>query len=385
MNQISRNMAQIELVTPSMIILPDVWQWRDGTRVIAWLRSRGVVAPDAVELVNGYASVCLSYGVNWLWAIAQAAKETGFWQFGGDVRREQNNFAGLGATGGGEPGESFRTVLQGIVAHIQHLALYAGIPVARSALLSERDKGIYSKLLGRAQGARFENLTNTWATDPEYFDGIMRLVLEAENFSGASAPAPAPVPAPEPDHRALSGVSIGLSAGHALAAQGAHGRGSNPPMEWAMNVVQVKTAMPVLQGAGATVKFWDPNPDNLRKVGDWGADFKVFVDFHHNAANADGRDEGSELWLTVGASTRTVLIANIILAEICKELGTFNRGIKYKDWTTISRARDGGCEHPMLVESYFIDDYSSIATTTDRSTRAAKAFCRGLIKAAHLI
>ena len=41
----------------------------------------------------------------------------------------QNNFAGLGATGRGEPGESFKDIETGVRAHLEHLLLYAGRPV----------------------------------------------------------------------------------------------------------------------------------------------------------------------------------------------------------------------------------------------------------------
>lgn len=54
----------------------------------------------------------------------QAMKETGWLQFGGDVAIEQFNFAGLGATGGGEKGNSFKDVRTGIRAQVQHLKAY---------------------------------------------------------------------------------------------------------------------------------------------------------------------------------------------------------------------------------------------------------------------
>ena len=48
-------------------------------------------------------------------------KETGFLQFGGDVSVEQFNFAGIGTTGGGVPGNSYPDVRTGVRAQIQHL------------------------------------------------------------------------------------------------------------------------------------------------------------------------------------------------------------------------------------------------------------------------
>ena len=52
-------------------------------------------------------------------------KETGFLRYGGDVKINQYNFAGLGATGNGNPGNSFLSVREGVRAQIQHLKAYA--------------------------------------------------------------------------------------------------------------------------------------------------------------------------------------------------------------------------------------------------------------------
>ncbi|MCL4385349.1 MAG: DUF4214 domain-containing protein [Cyanobacteria bacterium] len=57
-------------------------------------------------------------------AWAQMCHETGFLAFTGDVKPEQNNFAGIGATGGGVPGNSFATEELGVIAHYIHLAWY---------------------------------------------------------------------------------------------------------------------------------------------------------------------------------------------------------------------------------------------------------------------
>ncbi len=56
---------------------------------------------------------------------AQMMVETGWLRFGGDVKVEQFNFAGLGATGGGVPGNSFPDVRTGVRAQVQHLKAYA--------------------------------------------------------------------------------------------------------------------------------------------------------------------------------------------------------------------------------------------------------------------
>ena len=58
-------------------------------------------------------------------AFVQAMLETGWLKFGGSVSIKQNNFAGLGAVGGGVKGNKFKTVKIGIRAQIQHLKAYA--------------------------------------------------------------------------------------------------------------------------------------------------------------------------------------------------------------------------------------------------------------------
>ena len=55
---------------------------------------------------------------------AQSMNETGWLQFGGDVKIEQFNFSGLGATGGGAAGAQFESVRQGLRAQVQHLKAY---------------------------------------------------------------------------------------------------------------------------------------------------------------------------------------------------------------------------------------------------------------------
>lgn len=55
---------------------------------------------------------------------AQVFKETGYLQFGGDVKASQCNFGGIGAVGGGAKGASFADVRTGLRAQVQHLKAY---------------------------------------------------------------------------------------------------------------------------------------------------------------------------------------------------------------------------------------------------------------------
>jgi hypothetical protein len=73
-----------------------------------------------------YARIGDQLGIRWDVAFFQMLLETGNLKFTGDVSVDQNNFAGLGATGRKNPGESFPDVSTGVTAHLQHLLLYAG-------------------------------------------------------------------------------------------------------------------------------------------------------------------------------------------------------------------------------------------------------------------
>ena len=75
-------------------------------------------------LAGYYVRYCAEAGLraDLLWA--QMIHETGYGMYGGDVLPEQNNYAGIGATGGGNPGYSFPTAEAGVMAHVAHMVAY---------------------------------------------------------------------------------------------------------------------------------------------------------------------------------------------------------------------------------------------------------------------
>jgi hypothetical protein len=131
-------------------------------------------------------------GVRWDYAFYQMVLETNSLKFTGDVRSRQNNFAGLGATGGGVPGESFADVSSGVLAQLQHLVAYAGIkvdnPVAKRTRENQDDIIARSKKIGRA--VRFADLTNRWAADGRYARSIDTLATLFRDASCAGRDAP---------------------------------------------------------------------------------------------------------------------------------------------------------------------------------------------------
>lgn len=79
------------------------------------------------ELAQMYLEEGKAEGVRGDVAWAQSLHETGFFQFGGIVQPDQNNFAGIGALNGNDVGQaaSFPNPRTGIRAQIQHLKAYA--------------------------------------------------------------------------------------------------------------------------------------------------------------------------------------------------------------------------------------------------------------------
>lgn len=96
-------------------------------RLTAFLESRNKALDEKFAIIAAeYMRIGEELGIRWDMAFFQMLLETGNLTFTGDVSPSQNNFAGLGATGKKEPGESFPDVATGVKAHLQHLLLYAG-------------------------------------------------------------------------------------------------------------------------------------------------------------------------------------------------------------------------------------------------------------------
>jgi hypothetical protein len=83
------------------------------------------INPNAPQFGSFYKTIGEYYGIRGDVAFAQAMLETDYFRFTGDVRNGQNNFAGIGATGGGVRGASFITPQDGVLAQFQHLYAYA--------------------------------------------------------------------------------------------------------------------------------------------------------------------------------------------------------------------------------------------------------------------
>ena len=117
-------------------------------------------------------------------AFAQAMKETGWLQFKGDVKAEQYNFAGMGATGNGVTGESFKDVREGVRAQIQHLKAYGSTKNLNQTCVDNRFKyvkrgcSIYVEWLGIPNNPENKG----WAAADEYGVDIVKMVQKMKSL-----------------------------------------------------------------------------------------------------------------------------------------------------------------------------------------------------------
>ncbi|MDY6268120.1 MAG: glucosaminidase domain-containing protein [Selenomonadaceae bacterium] len=95
-------------------------------------------------------------------AFAQALKETGFFRYGGDVVPSQNNYCGLGTTGGGVRGAAFATPQLGVRAHIQHLLAYASTREPQEPVVDPRYSLVRGTYGDTTLGA-WNDLNGRWA------------------------------------------------------------------------------------------------------------------------------------------------------------------------------------------------------------------------------
>ena len=124
-------------------------------------------AATVEEFVNILWSVAASEGVRADVVFSQMIVETGGLQFGGDVKVEQCNFAGIGATGG-VSGNSFKDVREGLLAQVQHLKAYASTAPLNNEKVDPRFDYVQ-----RGCAKYIEELTGKWAASSTYADSII--------------------------------------------------------------------------------------------------------------------------------------------------------------------------------------------------------------------
>lgn len=137
-------------------------------------------------------------GIRWDYAFFQMIVETNYLKYKtgsgrwGDVKPRQNNFAGIGATGGGEPGEFFKTIGDGVRAHLQHIKMYSGERIERP--VAKRTALVQDWLLPWARGfnrpVTYTDLTRKWSPkDRGYSNDIESVAVRFRKIYCKNRPA----------------------------------------------------------------------------------------------------------------------------------------------------------------------------------------------------
>jgi len=135
------------------------------------------------ELVKFYYEEASIEGVRPDLAIAQAIKETGFFGYGGDVIPEQNNYAGIGTTGGGVKGAFFESPRIGVRAHIQHLLGYTTDRIPFYPIVDPRYDLLKTFSNKYAQCPTWESLNGNWAVPGiGYGESIIKILHSIRTF-----------------------------------------------------------------------------------------------------------------------------------------------------------------------------------------------------------
>jgi hypothetical protein len=185
-------------------------------RLMAFLKTRNSsLDPSFANIATYYKQHGEKWRVRWDYAFFQMALETNFLTYRrgdgrwGDVNPRQNNFAGLGTTGGGVPGDSYPDVSTGVLAQIQHLVVYSGerIPYPVGNRTRLKQDHILEASAPKAGRMTFADLTRRWAADRNYGRSIEWVAtLYRENYCrgqdrAEADPRPAATTPPPPVKR----------------------------------------------------------------------------------------------------------------------------------------------------------------------------------------
>lgn len=112
---------------------------------------------------------------------AQAALETGFGRYGGQVLPEYNNWAGIktSTASGDEPEdhEQFATPADGVRAHFNHMSAYLGLnPIGEPHARYHSVK----KISWAGSVTLVEELSGKWAPSPTYHERIVDMIVEMQ-------------------------------------------------------------------------------------------------------------------------------------------------------------------------------------------------------------
>jgi len=303
------------------------------------------------EIAAAFLSVGAKYGVRGDVAFVQAIHETNWFRFGGDVKPEQYNFAGLGATGG-VAGNSFPTITAGVTAQIQHLYAYASnnaVPAGETVIDTRFG------LVKRGSAKNWEDLAGTWAVpgyDKNKYSSLAAAMQAGDSYGQnimklyASIPSQStPVPA-----RPI----VVLDAGHGGTDPGAQGFGiveKDKALAIALKVRDrlVKRYVVDVKMTRDTDIFI-PLQERADMANKWQADY--FVALHHNAAGGRGFESFVYTGTRLKESGKKQDVVHAAIMAYLSTVGVNDRGKKEANFAVIRETKMPA----ILIENLFVDN-----------------------------
>ena len=148
------------------------------------------VAQSVLDMVPLYLSEGKAEGVRGDIAFAQSCLETGNFTFSGSaVTISQNNFCGMGVTGGGVKGDSFDTPQLGIRAQVQHLKAYASTDALKNACIDPRFRYVTRGCAGCVEwlGQKENPDGKGWAAGAGYGEKIRSILKGILGMAGGAS------------------------------------------------------------------------------------------------------------------------------------------------------------------------------------------------------
>ena len=169
-----------------------------------WIKNVGTANKLAIEVLPILWKAAVNNGIVPEILIAQAMVETGYFNFGGVLNASFHNTCGLKVTKGGGNLDAnahmrFASWEEGIQAHADHLALYAGAPkfpkyspnckshpnLGCMVNGTTADPRHFTYLHGTCRTV--EKLSGTWATNKKYAQSILAIVQQIRETKAPNA------------------------------------------------------------------------------------------------------------------------------------------------------------------------------------------------------
>jgi hypothetical protein len=193
-------------------------------RMMDYLKSRNSeIDPRYGGIATEYMRIGETLGIRWDFAFYQMIIETGSLTYrngsrSGDVKPAQNNFAGLGATGGGETGESFKDIGSGVRGHIEHLLLYAGDKVDNPVADRTRkvqEWGVLTPWHAKfTRPISFTDLAAKWSPGSNSYGKMLEAIADKFADDFCSKPDPRPELVAEARGQQAKTADANRSSGH---------------------------------------------------------------------------------------------------------------------------------------------------------------------------